>query len=110
MQKLIMTLLMVPALAFAQTNNVRKFDAYCVTADVLGQFLMEHGEEPVFRGISNRDTNNGTAENPVVFYFNKQTMSWSMVERIGQNTFCVIGTGTDINFINDNNRQNRRGS
>jgi hypothetical protein len=109
MQKLIMTLLMVPTLAFAQTNEVRKFDAYCVTAEVLGQFLMEHGEEPVFRGISNRESRNGSVDNPVVFYFNKETMSWSMVERVGQNTFCVIGTGTDVNFI-DNNRQNRRSS
>jgi hypothetical protein len=114
MKNLIATLLLLPTLAFSQNNGIQnlKFDAQCVDARTLAVFLAEFGEKSIFRGVSSRETRNGVIENITVFYFNRETMSWTMVERIASDTFCVIGTGTNIEFLPTDNqtRQNRKGS
>jgi hypothetical protein len=111
MKKLLATLILLPTLAFSQ-NSVQtlKFDAHCVNGQTLNQYLQNYGEQPVFRVTSNRDTRSGEVVGIAsVFYLNRETMSWTIVERIDEDRFCVIGTGDGFEFIN-NNRQNRKSS
>jgi hypothetical protein len=111
MKNLIATLFLLPTLAFSQNNiETLKFDAHCVNAQVLNQFLKNYGEQPVFRATSNRDTRSGEVVGIVsVFYLNRQTMTWTIVERIDHDKFCIIGTGDTFEFIS-NDRQNRKSS
>ena len=111
MKYIIALLFLLPTLVFSQNNGVRvlKFDVQCVNAQTLSAFLTEFGEKSIFRGISNRETASGSVSIVTVFYFNRETMSWTMVERVDTDLFCVVGMGTDIEFL-PADRQNRKKS
>jgi len=94
-KKLLSTLLFLPALAMGQVEYVN-FETVCVSQKMLEESMMKHGEKPFITAVGHRLNGDKRAFHPVVMFMNPNTKSWTLVERIEPNTFCIIGIGTKM--------------
>jgi len=95
--KLILSLaagLLIATQAFAQ--NSQRYEAICIKVESLAEVVTEFGEEPSLTMISVRETQRGQVEIPTVLFINYETKSWTMVERVDKDRFCVVATGENI--------------
>jgi hypothetical protein len=103
MKTLFASLLLLPALVFSQNSNelVRQipFTNYCVPMESLEQYLGQYDELPLLRGRSVRTIGEKQFEHVMVFYFNRETKTWTIVERIGEDMFCIIGAGNSSELM-----------
>lgn len=89
MKNLLVSLLLVPALAWSNPNA--RIDVMCVGANDLAQVLVKYGEKPFVQGIAERDPV-GTVI--MLLFVNPETGSWTLVEKVMSiNTYCVINAG-----------------
>jgi hypothetical protein len=70
--------------------------AYCVPLQNLEDVLSEHDELPVIRAKSFRESENQTFENALVLFVNQQKKTWTLVEKVSENSYCVIAIGHDL--------------
>lgn len=87
--------LLISSQAVAQ--NSQRYDAVCINIDSLAELVDEFGEDPSLVMTSIRETQRGgQVEIPTVLFVNYETKTWTMVERVTKDRFCVIATGENI--------------
>jgi hypothetical protein len=89
------TLLFLPALAIAQVEYVH-FETICIDQKMLEETTAKHGEKPFITAVGHRLVGDKKVFHPVVMFMNPNTKSWTLVERVEPNSFCVIGVGTKM--------------
>lgn len=118
MKKLLAILLMMPVIAFSQTNakeTVKNIEAECITLQSLDSLLNEFDELPFVRGLSNRQIGTTAIQNPMVLFVNAKTMTWTLMEKTGDGLYCILAVGTTfepvpakiIDDIQDKRRKSR---
>jgi len=94
------TLLLAAGLFLAfplSAQNVQNYAAVCINIDSLAELVTEFGEDAAMTMSSVRETkNSGTIKISTVLFINYETKSWTLVERVENNRYCVIATGEDI--------------
>lgn len=80
------------------SNEIRiiKFDAACGTEDQINVLINQYGERPLLQMVSERDTSAGEIQSLTIIFANPKTRSYTIVERMTDNVFCVTGTGIGI--------------
>ena len=71
-------------------------DAYCVNTQSLYQIITEHEEKPMLTAISVRMIRDSEVPLATVLYVNPDTKSWTLVEKIRDDLYCVVGMGDNI--------------
>lgn len=79
----------------AQTEVVR-FPAVCTTILTLSAVLSEYDEIPAMTMISNREANDTVLGFKTVMFVNYETRTWTLVEKITKDSYCIVATGEDI--------------
>ena len=70
------------------------YPAVCVDAESLSKTVDEFQELPFARGLSN---SLGNAEAPplsLVIFMNPKTRSWTIVERVNPDRYCIMAVGS----------------
>jgi hypothetical protein len=94
-KKLLSTLLFLPALAIAQVDYVQ-FETVCVSKKMLDETVAKHGEKPFVIAVGHRLVDEKKVFHPVIMFMNPNTKTWTLVERIEPDTFCVVGVGSKM--------------
>jgi len=71
-------------------------DAYCINTQSLYEMIKEHDEKPMLTAISVRMIKNSEVPLATVLYVNPDTKSWTLVEKIRDDVYCVVGMGDNI--------------
>lgn len=92
MHKLILTILLIPALAVAAPVTANK-SVVCDQAGELILYLMQkHGEMPVWLGSKEKST--------ATILANPKTQSWTIIHfQSHEDIACVLETGTGFKFM-----------
>jgi hypothetical protein len=102
-KKLFSLLLFLPVIAFSQSGidpvQVVQFSNYCAPYKVIEQYIDQFDELPLLRGRSIRNAGTVPVEHVMIFYFNKTTKTWTAVERVGDDLFCIIGNGVGSELV-----------
>lgn len=83
------------ASVFAQGNaTVQNLSVVCSDPVTIGKLVKEFDEVPRSAGVSTRDLpNNKTAQNPIILFVNPKTGSWTLVERVNAENYCIVAVG-----------------
>jgi hypothetical protein len=73
-----------------------KFDAYCMTTQALGAVLAKYEEQPMMSMLAGREVGGQSMEFVTIMFANPKSGTWSLVERVAEDAFCVTATGTKI--------------
>lgn len=95
MKKLLMiTMALLSSTLFA-AQDVEKvnFEAYCSKGNIVSNMLEKFGERPFINFKSQRDVNNETVYVTAILFVNPKDSSWSWIEKIADDYYCVIATG-----------------
>lgn len=69
---------------------------FCVNYDTLERTLDEYKEIPFVRGKSQRGTDNDPDDYVMVLFVNRETKTWTLVEQVEPDYYCVIGVGKNF--------------
>jgi hypothetical protein len=94
-KKLLSTLLFFPALAIGQVETVH-FETICVPLEILEESMRKYGEKPFITSIGHRVFGDEKLSHATVLFMNTETKTWTMVEKIGPNSYCIIGIGSNM--------------
>lgn len=94
--KFLSTLLFIPALAMASDPEVVLFEALCTDSKSISATVGEYGELPFLTASGHRVDRDRKKYNPTFLFLNPQSKSWTMVEKVDENIFCVIAAGTKM--------------
>ena len=94
-KKLLSTLLFVPALAMGQVETVQ-FESICVPLEILEESMKKHGEKPFINSVGHRMFGDVKVFHATVLFINPETKTWTMVEKVGSNSYCIIGVGSNM--------------
>ena len=92
---LIVALLFSP-LAFTQT---RLLPVECGTIKDLSEAMVSFEEKPLATGETKRSAGNRTIDSVVIFFLNKKTGTWTVAEKIGNDVYCIISSGSNFVII-----------
>lgn len=96
-KKLFSLFLFLPCITFAQLKDTKHYyEVFCLDLASLEATLNEFGEIPFTRGSSSREP---LGKVPLVIFVNPKTGSWSIVEKIDTNFYCVLGIGTGFEAV-----------
>jgi hypothetical protein len=78
-------------------ETVIRFPAACASSDNIAEAISKFDESPAMTMISQRtqESGPGTA-NYTLLFINYETKSWTLIERMADDVFCVIAAGTNI--------------
>ena len=99
MKKSIVALLTTVGLLGAQSawaqSQVINIPTACTTTEALAALLAEYDETPALTMTSVRVSKeqNKSTTNPTLMFINYETKSWTLIERMADNVFCIIGSG-----------------
>lgn len=72
-------------------------DTYCIDKDHLVDMIAEYEEKPLLTGASVRNINGKDVTVPLVVFVSKKTdNSFSVVEKINDETYCVLAIGSNL--------------
>ena len=94
-KKLLSTFLFVPALAMAEAEVIH-FESICADLETLENTVTKFGEKPFITAVGHRQIDNKKVYHPVVFFMNPETKSWSIVEKLNEDTYCMIALGSKM--------------
>ena len=81
----------------ALAQNSQTYAAVCVNIDTLAELVTDFDEAPSMTMNSFRERRNGSLTKiPTVMFINYETKTWTLVERVNDDRYCVIATGEDI--------------
>lgn len=114
MKKILCLLCLMPSLVFAnsekQSLQIATFQTICLNIKDLTSTIDEFKEIPFVRGLSTPLLQNSTPLSLVIFV-NPETKSFTMVERTGENTYCILAVGNGFEpvpkEIQDDVRENQ---
>jgi hypothetical protein len=90
-----LSLCMMSSMAWAQATApiTTMFPAVCVDAETLSKTVDEFKELPFARGISIDLGNAESAPQSLVIFVNPRTQTWTIVERVDANQYCIMALG-----------------
>ena len=97
-------LILLLALLISLTVNAqtRLLPVECGNLKDLTTVMVEFNEKPFAAGETVRSTNNRTiVESVVIFFLNKKTKTWTVVEKISDDLYCVISSGKNFNVVEE---------
>jgi len=84
-------------------------DLICVNLETLDELLTEFGEEAALTMMVNRESKTGISSNPMVFFMNPKTKSWTLVEKISEKYYCVVALGENVKPYFEEKSKNSKG-
>lgn len=118
MKKLLAILLMMPVIAFSQTDEkvtIKTIQTECVDVKILNEIVAEFDELPFIRGLSNREVSKTVIQHSMVLFVNAKTGTWTVVEKTFDGLYCFLAVGTSFEPVPaevidklQNNRQKSR--
>lgn len=95
MKTSLLTVCMMSSMAWAQASDpvTTMFPAVCVDAKTLSETVAEFKELPFARGISNSLGNPEAPARSLVIFVNPETQTWTIVERVNGNQYCIMAVG-----------------
>ena len=96
LKSIIILFLTYSSIANAQELQRKYVETYCVSKDVLETTLSEFKEVPLFRSLSHRGESVATS---LVIFVSQETKTWSIVEKIQDNLYCIIGLGQEFEVV-----------
>lgn len=78
----------------ASTAHAGTILTYCSDKDEFNETINEFNESPIARGISARPSKDLVVDLPMVIFVNKETRSFTIAEKKGDNLYCIISVGT----------------
>lgn len=93
---LVVALLFSP-LAFTQT---RLLPVECGTIKELSEAMVSFDEKPFATGETTRASGNRTINSVVIFFLNKKTGTWTVAEKIANDVYCIVSSGSNFVIIN----------
>ena len=94
-KKLLSTLLFLPALAIGQSEIVQ-FESICVPLEILEESMKKYGEKPFITSTGHRMFGDVKISHATVLFMNPETKTWTMVEKVESNSYCIIGIGSNM--------------
>jgi hypothetical protein len=82
---------LVPVLAWAQPQ-MKNYQTICVSSQDLTKTIDEFKELPYVRGLSSPMSQEGENLSLVVF-INPETRTFTIVEKAGDNVYCILAVG-----------------
>jgi hypothetical protein len=84
--------------SFAQKDGDILYQNICMSFKELQLVLQEFGEIPFIRGLSHRDPNRlpGTETVSLVIFLNPKTGTWTIVEKVKTDRYCILGLGDNF--------------
>lgn len=73
-----------------------KLDTPCATEKRVAQALAQFKEKPMLRMSSERTTIYGKGNNILIMFVNPETQSYTMIEKLSEDVFCVISVGNGV--------------
>jgi hypothetical protein len=95
MKTIFLLLLSFPLIAMADTKIVR-LPTYCVTIETLSGVLEKHSEQAAMTMVSSREIEGQIITSSTVLFVNFKTKTWTLVEQITEDDYCVIAVGDNI--------------
>jgi len=86
----------LPSIALAQIKEKVLYELFCIDVSVLEATLEEFKEFPFVRGNSKREP---VGMVPLVLFVNPETKSWTIVEKVEHNTYCVLAMGSGLEAV-----------
>ena len=86
----------------AQSNKdterlqVVKIDAYCMSEDTMSEITEKYQERPLLAMKSAREVSGKSLEFITILFANSKTSSWTLVEQVTENVYCVVATGDKL--------------
>ena len=71
-------------------------DTYCINTASLYEMIKKYEEKPMLTAISVRMVRDKEVPLATVLYVNADTKSWTLVEKVRDDYYCVIGMGDNI--------------
>jgi len=94
-KKLLSTLFFIPALAVGQVETIQ-FETVCVSLEILEESMKKYGEKPFITSTGHRTSGDEKLFHATVLFMNTETKTWTMVEKIASNSYCIIGIGSNM--------------
>ena len=69
------------------------YPAVCVDAESLSKTVDEFKELPFARGLSTNMTDTEAPHLSLVIFVNPKTQTWTIVERVDPNRYCIMAVG-----------------
>ena len=73
-----------------------KFDAFCTDGDVMAKVLEKFGERAMLDLKSQRLLKGGTEVFDSILFSNPQKRSWTLVEKVADDVYCVVAAGAGM--------------
>lgn len=103
MKKLLAILLMAPAIAFSQSKEIKKqHEVVCLNWNSISLILDKYDEDPLVRGMSLREDGKRKSQEPLVLFVNAKTFSWTIIEKVGNDLYCVLAIGNGFEAVPGN--------
>jgi len=90
---LITAVMAMPAMA----QDLVSLPVECGSRQALTAMLKKYDEQPVMVFSSTRVIRQAVAEVPAVLFVNPVTTTWSLVEQVDDETYCVVAQGDKAN-------------
>lgn len=84
--------------------EIRTFQTTCVTLNYLNKIAEQYDELPILRADSVRKDDGEDVSYVAVLYMNMKTKSWTLVEKISDNSYCVMGVGNGMEPVSQDIR------
>ena len=83
-----------------------KFESLCISGESMITASLRYGEIPMMRGKGVRFIKGGeTVATGDVLFVNPKTWSWTFWERAGEDLYCVIAIGKELEPISQKDRE-----
>jgi hypothetical protein len=82
--------------SIASESGVIKVEVVCTTIQTLDEVLTKYGEEAALMMVAIRESSGNIRANPVVFFMNSKTKTWTLVEQISEKEYCIIAMGEKV--------------
>jgi hypothetical protein len=98
MSKYLVGLVLGFAMTLTQAQQI-SVPAYCVSSQDLQDSLTEWKELPTAQGKSLRKVDKDTVTGKLVIFINPKTGTWTIVEELTKDKFCVIAMGEEFSPV-----------
>lgn len=87
----------IPVICLAQAEKVMRLNVGCASGQSMMAVLMEYDELPMLEMITGRGEE---IRNRSVLFVNSKTGTYSLLEQIEKDLWCVISTGNKLEAYN----------
>lgn len=93
---LVLTIGIIHTAIANESSLVLNTSLLCTTSKGLEQVLDKHGEEAALTAMGIRDIDGNFVAVSTVLFINPKTKSWTLVEKIKEDLYCVAALGESI--------------